>query len=1105
MRCPACRHPNRESAKFCEECATPLARACAGCGTELRPSAKFCDACGNAVAEAATALVDREPRDYTPKHLASKILQSKSALEGERKQVTVLFADVKGSLELAEQVDAEEWHRILNRFFEILTEGVHRFEGTVNQYTGDGIMALFGAPIAHEDHAQRACYAALHLQEELRAYANELRVARGMSFAVRIGLNSGEVVVGKIGDDLRMDYTAQGHTVGLAQRMEQLAEPGRTYLTAATEALARGYFELEDLGPAQVAGSSSPVAIFALLGAGSVRTRLDRSRARGFSKFVGREAERAELDDALERALEGSGQVVGLVAQAGIGKSRLCVEFLERCRERGIAVQQTSGFAHTKNIPLMPILQLLRDSFGIEERDSDQTARDKIAGRVVLGDESLTHALPLLFELMGVPDPTRPAGELEPSAREKLLVEIVQRLTRARSERQPTVWLIEDLHWLDEASDTFIGHLVDAVPDTRTVLVLNFRPEYRARWTEERCYRQLSLEPLGPDDIRELLGDLLGRHPSLGELPARIESRTAGNPFFVEELVHGLAEEGFLEGSKGAYTLARPIDELRIPAGVQSVLAARIDRLNERDKQLLQAASVIGSSFSRSLLEMVVDLPAVEIEESLSALVATELIYEEFVYPEPEYAFRHPLTREVAYGSQLGDRRGRIHAATARALEEMDPTKLDERAALLAHHWEEAGEELTAARWHRRAAIAAGRARSRESMGHWLRVCELLEDLPESPEVLELGVEARGAILSVPAGLLPRDPDELIAEGRELAEKLGSPKVKATMLAASGMVQLRRGATANAVELLREAVQLGGETGDESLGRALPILSIAIADAEGPGAALEIVKQIEPIHIARPELGRTQMGFGAMIAIGISFAAIWHAQRGQFEQGRRELERALEMARREGDAATVNQAEFNAISFEVEAGNRQQALARARHWQELEGGIGGLRSAQVLAGTGQWAEAEAIFAERWQAALQAERRWDLYLRARCWEALGEGSRAVSALRDTIPEAREVGARMSELRTVLTLAPILARAGEESPEGEIEQLLDRARILIEETGAVLFSAELHAARAEWMRSLGDEEGWRRQLEEARDLYAAMGADGHAERLRGELGG
>jgi class 3 adenylate cyclase len=362
---------------------------------------------------------------YTPKHLADKILQSKSALEGERKQVTVLFADVKGSLELAEQLDPEEWHRILERFFEILAEGVHRFEGTVNQYTGDGIMALFGAPIAHEDHAERACYAALHIRGAVREYANEVRARHGVPFGARIGLNSGEVVVGRIGDDLRMAYTAQGHTVGMAQRMEALAESGHICLSEHTARLVEGYFELADLGRTKVKGVEAPIGLFDLEGVGEFRTRLDRSRARGLSKFVGRDADMAVLEAALERAHAGSGQVVGVAADAGTGKSRLCAEFVDGLRARGIPVLEARGVAHGKSIPMLPMLELWRAFYGIGEEDGPEATRAKIAGRLLLMDEGYREALPIVFDVFGVPDPAHPAPKLEPEQRQKRLHGVV--------------------------------------------------------------------------------------------------------------------------------------------------------------------------------------------------------------------------------------------------------------------------------------------------------------------------------------------------------------------------------------------------------------------------------------------------------------------------------------------------------------------------------------------------------------------------------------------------------------------------------------------------------------------------------------------------------
>jgi len=600
------------------------------------------------VTEKERPLRDGDPRGYTPKHLAEKILQSRSALEGERKRVTVLFADVKSSMELAESVDGEEWHRILDGFFSVLADGVHRFEGTVNQYTGDGIMALFGAPIAHEDHAQRACFSALHLADALRRYSEELKRTRGLGLSVRIGLNSGEVVVGKIGDDLRMDYTAQGQVVGLAQRMEQLADPGKAYLTEHTAALVSGYFRLRALGAFTLKGVREPVPVFELEGVGALRTRLDVSRARGFSRFVGRADELATLEAALGRATLGQGQVVGVVADAGTGKSRLCFELAERCRARGVAVHEAHAVSHGKMIPFLPLLELLRSLFGVRDGDAPLDARRKIAGTVTLLDASLEGALPLLLDFLGYPDPERPAPALDPEARQRQLVGLVQRLVRARPAREPALLLVEDLHWLDGASETFVEALVESVAGTHALLVLNFRPEYHAPWMQRSWYQQLPLAPLGAAAIDELLGELLGRDASLGDLATRIKGRTAGNPFFIEEMVLALAESGPLEGVRGAYRLAGPLDALVLPATVEAVLAARIDRLGEREKQVLQAASVLGKEFGEPILRRVLPLAESDLASSLRALVSAELVYEQALYPVAEYAFKHPLTQEVA-------------------------------------------------------------------------------------------------------------------------------------------------------------------------------------------------------------------------------------------------------------------------------------------------------------------------------------------------------------------------------------------------------------------------------------------------------------------------
>lgn len=554
--------------------------------------ARYCFSCGQAVlAGADTGPADRDvsgavSRSYTPRHLAERILSTRSAVEGERKRVTVLFADVKESMALAEKVDPEKWHEILDGFFAILAEGVHRFEGTVNQYTGDGIMALFGAPIAHEDHAQRSCYAALYLSEKLSDYATELRRSEGLNFSVRMGINSGEVVVGRIGDDLRMDYTAQGHTVGLAARMESLAAPGCIYVTEHTRSLVAGYFRFRDLGLFDLKGVSDPVAVFELQATGELRTRFDLARERGLSRFVGRHEEMAHLDRALQRAAEGDAGVVGVVAQAGTGKSRLCYEFIERCRVDGVPVYEAHCLAHGRMVPLLPVLELLRSYFGVGEEDGAQEAREKIAGRLLLLDEGMRETLPLVLDFMGVSDASHPLPPIDAELRQQRLFACLEKLIRARGKTM--VLLIEDLHWIDGASDFFLARLVRMLKGTNALLLLNFRPEYQAQWMNDPGSEELALSPLGPEAIDALLCELLCSDPALRPLAAAIRQKAEGNPFFIEETGSPSLRSGALDSLGNAWNMAGRFSEAT-PCLRESLEVARKSRTLLQGKPLILA------------------------------------------------------------------------------------------------------------------------------------------------------------------------------------------------------------------------------------------------------------------------------------------------------------------------------------------------------------------------------------------------------------------------------------------------------------------------------------------------------------------------------------
>src|SRR5262245_295228 len=678
-----------------------------------------------------------------------------------------------------------------------------------------------------------------------------------------------------------MDYTAQGHTVGLAARMEQIAAADRVYLSEHTARLVDGYFRVRDLGPTMVKGVSELVRVYELEDVGALRTRLDVSRRRGFSRFVGRANEMATLDAALARAVDGHGQVVGLVAEPGVGKSRICFELLQRCRTQGIPVQEAHCVPHGKTIPFLPVLELMRNIHGVTDQDRPQTAREKIAGRLLLLDEGLRESLPLVFDFLGVPDPEHPVPRMDPEARQRQLFAVVRRAVQARSRREPAVVLMEDLHWLDAASELFVETLVDAIAGTRTLLLLNFRPEYHAAWMQRSYYQQLPLLPLGADAIDELLRDLLGGDASLDRFAALVRERTGGNPFFVEEVVQSLAEDGVLVGTRGAYRLERPVGAISMPATVQAVLAARIDRLGEREKTLLQIAAVIGKEFAESILRRIV--ANTDLAPPLRALVAAEFLYEEALYPEPIYAFKHPLTQEVAYHSQLGERRRQLHAAVARAIEEAYPTKLDEHAALLAHHWEEAGEAFVAATAHQRAAEWIGVRDRAETLRHWGQVRHLLATVPASADVLALGVMARDAMLlhGLFCGMGDEEADGLFAEGMALAEQLPEPAARIRLLTRLGARRSLIGLPAEALAPIDEAGRLAAETGDPFLefnGRFS--LSGALQNLGRLQEALATYEHCETVCAGDPEYGAAITGFSGYAYL-LSLRGIVLAYRGR--------------------------------------------------------------------------------------------------------------------------------------------------------------------------------------------------------------------------------
>jgi class 3 adenylate cyclase/pimeloyl-ACP methyl ester carboxylesterase len=690
MKCPRCQHENPQGARFCEECATPLARACSNCGAGLSATAKFCHACAHPVASTG-GTPSRSPDSYIPKYLAEKILTSKGSLEGERKQVTVLFADLKGSMELLADRDPEEARKILDPVLERLMEAVHRYEGTVNQVMGDGIMALFGAPLAHEDHAVRACYAALRMQDAVRRYAEEARQAHGVNVQIRVGLNSGEVVVRAIGSDLRMDYTAVGQTTHLAARMEQLATPGSILVTGTTFQLAEGYVTFKSLGTAPVKGLAEPVAIHEATGPASARSRLQASALRGLTRFVGRTTEIDWLTEALDRARGGHGHVVGVVGEPGVGKSRLFWEFVRSPRTDGCLVLESAAASYGKAAFYLPVIEMLRRYMQIADSDTAGRIREKVIGKVLGLDERLKGAIAPLLGLLDALPEDDDFRALDPPQRRGRTLDALRQVLLGESRRQPVVFVLEDLHWIDSATQAFLDALIESLPTAKVLLLVNYRPEYRHDWGSKTYYTQVRLDALPAASADELLQALLGDDASLRPLKRLLIERTEGNPFFLEESVRILLEGSSLSGESGARFLTRPIHTLELPNTVQTILGARIDRLPAEQKHLLQAASVIGKDLPLAILHEIGDLADDELRASLAGLQTAEFLQETSLFPDPEYTFKHALTQEVAYASLLHERRGVLHRRLGQFIERRYAERLGEFYDVLATHFDRGG------------------------------------------------------------------------------------------------------------------------------------------------------------------------------------------------------------------------------------------------------------------------------------------------------------------------------------------------------------------------------------------------------------------------------
>jgi predicted ATPase/class 3 adenylate cyclase len=894
MNCPRCQEDNQPGSRFCQRCGVRLARVCTSCGAAVPPSARFCASCGTGTPDRGASLV--APGAYTPRHLAEHILTSRRALEGERKQVTVLFADLKGSMELIAERDPEEAGPLLEPVLELMMEAVHRYEGTVNQMMSDGIMALFGAPLALEDHAVRACYAALRMRDAVRRYSDGLRGSLGVEVQIRVGINSGEVLVRSIRNDLHMDYTAVGQTTHLAARMEQLAPPGSIRITADTLALAEGYVTVTALGLVPVKGLSAPIGVYELVGDAGAHARFQVSARRGLSRFVGRAQEMEQLVAALGEAARGRGQLVALAGEPGVGKSRLFHEFIQSQHTRGWLVIQGGSVSYGTATPYLPVIDLLKDYFRIEEHDDQRRVREKVTGKVLAFDDTLRPMLPALLSLLNVDVQDREWAVLDPSERRRRTHEAVARTLLREGRVQPLCVVFEDLHWVDAETQAVLDGLVNGLPEARILLLVNYRPEYRAGWGPSPHHRPGRLEPLRDECATELLDALLGSDSSLGPLKQLVIERTGGNPFFVEETVRTLVETGVLAGPAGAYRLAGAPGSIQVPPTVRAVLAARIDRLAPEDKSLLQDASVIGTDVSWTLLSRITDLPEPTLRERLGRLVTGEFLYWRRLFPDLVYTFTHAITHDVAYGSLLSDRRRSLHARIVATIEELAPDRRGEHVERLAHHclqgevWAKAEGYLKQA-----ASRAIGRGALAEAVTYLDQAVAALDHLPRDAATMEEAIELR---LHLRNALFALGQHERVFAHLQAAERLatesGDTRRLARVLRYLSTHFLAAGAYARAIEFGERAVQTAASTGDADLEREA---RLGLALVHYPrGDCRQACESLERLAADLGEEEPRLYGIMLLSVTTLAFLAPPLAERGRFDEATRAAEEALRRA-----------------------------------------------------------------------------------------------------------------------------------------------------------------------------------------------------------------
>jgi predicted ATPase/class 3 adenylate cyclase len=883
MKCTKCQFDNPGDAKFCNECGSNLELVCTQCSKTNPTSSKFCNACGHNLNGSGRppALDYAEPQSYTPQFLAKKILTARSSIEGERKLLTVLFADVANYTAMAEKLDPEIVHQIMDGCFNLLMSEIHKYEGTINQFTGDGVMTLFGAPVAHEDHAQRACHAALSIQKSIAEYGNKMMKDFAVEFKMRIGINSGPVVVGAIGDNLRMDYTAIGDTTNLASRIENMARPGTILVSSHTHKLARDFFEFKSLGKIEVKGKEALQEAFELIKAGEVDTRIGAAVAKGLSRFVGREKSISSLMEAYAKTQSGSGQIVGIVGEAGVGKSRLLLEFKKRLSNDNFIYLEGRCLQYGGSMVYLPVLDILRSYFEFKDGDQELLIKKKMEEKILQIDEKLKGALPAFHALLSLKVEDQSYPKLKPIQKREKAFEAIRDLLVRESQDRPIILVVEDLHWIDKTSEEFFGYLIEWLANTHILLVLLYRPEYTHTWGSKSYYTKIGLTQLTSQSSAELIQAILYDCEIEPGLETLILNRSAGTPLYIEELTHSLLENGTIQREQNQCFLTIEPKDIQIPDTIQGIIAARMDRLEDNLKRTMQVASVIGRDFAFRILQTITGVRE-ELKSYLLNLQGLEFIYEKSLFPELEYIFKHALTQEVAYNSLLTTRRKEIHERIGEAIEQIYAERPEEFYEMLAYHydhgevWEKAFLYLSKSGNKARQAFA-----NHEAIGFYTKAIDvsgrITPALQEKEELLSI-YEGRGLVW-----LLLFKLDEAIDDFqimRQIACASGNQRKEGESLGHLALAHLEKLSEEHfpfVEQYAQAAIQLSQQTGDQKI-LAKGLSSLGLVN-QACGNLIEADRNLEAsLKISRQE------GFKESSCQSMSFLGLQAYWQGHFER-----------------------------------------------------------------------------------------------------------------------------------------------------------------------------------------------------------------------------